>query len=101
MIGSIAMSETNAAASVTTSTSEDKEEEEEDLVSNLPPIVQKTTEEADDDSDSSYASFSEELNRKNRGKAFVGDVRNLMEKVLPVAKTNETKLQRSSEGCLT
>jgi len=101
MIGSIAMSETNAAASVTTSTSADKEEEEEDLVSNLPPIVQKTTEEADDDSDSSYASFSEELNRKNRGKAFVGDVRNLMEKVLPVAKTNETKLQRSSEGCLT
>lgn len=103
MIGSIAMSETNAAASVTTSTSADKEEEE-DLVSNLPPIVQKTTEEADednDDSDSSYASFSEELNRKNRGKAFVGDVRNLMEKVLPVAKSNETKLQRSSEGCLT
>ena len=91
MIGSIAMSETNAAASVTASTSEDKEEEEEeDLVSNLPPIVQKTTEEADDDSDSSYASFSEELNRKNRGKAFVGDVRNLMEKVLPVAKSNET-----------
>ena len=103
MIGSIAMSETNAAASVTASTSADKEEEE-DLVSNLPPIVQKTTEEADednDDSDSSYASFSEELNRKNRGKAFVGDVRNLMEKVLPVAKSNETKLQRSSEGCLT
>ena len=99
MIGSIAMSETNAAASVTASTSADKEEE--DLVSNLPPIVQKTTEEADDDSDSSYASFSEELNRKNRGKAFVGDVRNLMEKVLPVAKSNETKLQRSSEGCLT
>lgn len=101
MISSIAITETNAAASVTTSTSAD--DEEEDLISNLPPIVKKTTEEADDDddSDSSYASFSEELNRKNRGKAFVGDVRNLMEKVLPVAKSNETKLQRSSEGCLT
>jgi len=101
MIGSIAMSET--------STREIHPTDSDSLVCNLPPISSlqapsSVTEEADEhDDDSSYASFAEELNRKDWGKAVVSDVmNNFVEKMLPLVglKPKETKLKRA-EGCLT
>jgi len=98
MIGSIAMSETNAHIILPS--------DSESIISNLPPTPlqapSSVTEAADEDDDSSYASFTEELNRKDWGKAFVGDVINFVEKVLPVVglKPKEAKLKRA-EGCLT
>lgn len=99
IIGSIAMSETSAP--VIPPIDSDSQ------VSNLPPIPlqapSSVTEEADEDDDSSYASFTEELNRKDWGKAFVSDVlNNFVDKMLPVVglKPKETKLKRA-DGCLT
>ena len=104
MISSIAMSETNAPVIPPLDC--------DSLASNLSPLPlqapSSVTEEPDEDdaSDSSYGSFAEELNRKDRGKAFVGDVtrniNNFMERVLPVVgvKPKEAQLKRA-EGCLT
>lgn len=100
MIGSIAMSETSTPVLLPS--------DSESIVSNIPEVqapssVTEAADEDDDDSDaSSYASFTEELNRKDWGKAFVGDVMNFVEKVLPVVgvKPKETKLKRAT-GCLT
>lgn len=101
MIGSIAMSETSTPVLLPS--------DSESIVSNIPEVQapSSVTEAADEDDDdnsdaSSYASFTEELNRKDWGKAFVGDVMNFVEKVLPVVgvKPKETKLKRAT-GCLT
>eukprot|EP00986_Skeletonema_menzelii_P021127 scaffold33283_cov143-Skeletonema_menzelii.AAC.5 len=99
MIGSIAMSETSAPTISPT--------DNDSLVSNLPPIPQQAssadTKEADEDDDSSYASFREELNRKDWGKGFVNDaLNNLADKMLPLVglKPRETNLKRA-DGCLT
>lgn len=101
IIGSIAMSETSTP--VIPPIDSDSQ------VSNLPPIPSQApssvTEEAvgEDDDDSSYASFTEELNRKDWGKGFAGDViNNFVDKLLPVVglKPRETKLKRA-DGCLT
>jgi len=103
MIGSIAMSETSAP--VIPPIDSDSQ------VSILPPIpaqapssvTEEAVEEEEDDDDSSYASFNEELNRKDWGKGFVSDaINNFVDKLLPVVglKPKETKLKRA-EGCLT
>jgi len=99
MIGSIAMSETSTP--VIPPLDSDSQ------VSSLPPIPAQApssvTEEAVEDDDSSYASFTEELNRKDWGKAFVSDVlNNFVDKMLPVVgmKPKEAKLKRA-DGCLT
>ena len=76
------------------------------LVSNLPPIPQQdssaVSEEADEDDESSYASFAEELNRKEWGTPFNDALNNLVDKMLPLVglKPKETNLKRA-EGCLT
>ena len=99
MIGSIAMSETSAPVVALA--------DSDSIVSNLPPLPAQApssvAEEPDEDDDSSYASFTEELKRKDWGKTFVGDVMNsVVDKFLPVVglKPKEAKLKRAG-GCLT
>lgn len=100
ILGSIAMVETTIAPGLLTLESATLDTDS--RVSGHPSLNNQAPTTVEADEDSSCASFAEELNRKDWGKAFVEDVIHLMEKVLPLpmSKPKETILKRS-EGCLT